>query len=260
MAQQHIQLTQVQLEGLVFLKGKKFDYLALDLAATLVNTGLVESNSSDIANGTIASRLTSEGDIYVQTLQKAQTPVEQPAWGNQPVQTLLSTDVHFTGHNQIQQPVELPVKSEKPSGAKPKKKEAAKVEKIERVENPVAVEQVSPSVMPKFVVNTVPLPPSRKAAFFSEPKYPFAELKVGYSFFVPNSEEFPNAVRTLQSAASAANNRYAVKTGETTTNRKGEEVSERKYTRKFQVRRDVGKEEDGPENVGKEGARVGRVQ
>lgn len=81
--------------------------------------------------------------------------------------------------------------------------------------------------------------------------YPFDALQVGQSFFVPNSEDKPNAAKSLASTVSSANARYAVETGETKTNSKGETVPVTKLTRVFVVRKDT--------RDGVEGARVWRM-
>ena len=83
--------------------------------------------------------------------------------------------------------------------------------------------------------------------------YPFDQLAVGQSFFVPNSESKPNAAKSLASTVSSATARYAVpaEDGSTETNKKGEVVPVMVKTRKFVVRR---AEEDGVK-----GARVWRT-
>ena len=83
--------------------------------------------------------------------------------------------------------------------------------------------------------------------------YPFNQLEVGQSFFVPNSESKPNAAKSLASTVSSATARYAVpaEDGSTKTNKKGEVVPVLVETRKFVVR---SVEEDGVK-----GARVWRT-
>ena len=83
--------------------------------------------------------------------------------------------------------------------------------------------------------------------------YPFDQLAVGQSFFVPNSESKPNAAKSLASTVSSATSRYAVpaEDGSTKTNKKGEVVPVMVETRKFVVR---SVEEDGVK-----GARVWRT-
>lgn len=83
--------------------------------------------------------------------------------------------------------------------------------------------------------------------------YPFDALEVGQSFFVPNSEEKPNAAKSLASTVSSATARYAVPAadGSTKTNKKGEVVPVMVETRKFVVR--------SVEENGVKGARVWRT-
>lgn len=68
--------------------------------------------------------------------------------------------------------------------------------------------------------------------------YPFDQLEKGQSFFVANSEDKPNAAKSLASTVSSATARYAVpaEDGSTKTNKKGETVPVMVETRKFVVR------------------------
>lgn len=67
--------------------------------------------------------------------------------------------------------------------------------------------------------------------------YPFDALNVGQSFFVPNSEDKPNAAKSLASTVSSATARYAeVVEGQFKANKKGEQVPVTRETRKFVVR------------------------
>ena len=67
--------------------------------------------------------------------------------------------------------------------------------------------------------------------------YPFDALNVGQSFFVPNTEEKPNAAKSLASTVSSATARYAeVVEGQFKANKKGEQVPVTRETRKFVVR------------------------
>ena len=83
--------------------------------------------------------------------------------------------------------------------------------------------------------------------------YPFDQLEVGQSFFVANSEDKPNAAKSLASTVSSATARYAVASedGATKTNKKGETVPVMVETRKFFVR--------SVEENGVKGARVWRT-
>ena len=83
--------------------------------------------------------------------------------------------------------------------------------------------------------------------------YPFDQLEVGQSFFVANSEDKPNAAKSLASTVSSATARYAVASedGATKTNKKGKVVPVMVETRKFVVR--------SVEENGVKGARVWRT-
>jgi len=83
--------------------------------------------------------------------------------------------------------------------------------------------------------------------------YPFDQLEVGQSFFVANSEDKPNATKSLASTVSSAIARYAVPSadGATKTNKKGETVPVMVEVRKFVVR--------SVEENGVKGARVWRT-
>ncbi len=133
-----------------------------------------------------------------------------------------------------------------------------------------------------FEVMNVGLPPSKRkgrGGGGAPVKYPFDQLEIGQTFFVPASEKMPDPVKTLQSTVSSANMRYAVDTGEkktVTRNKRGKknklvldaagnpipetvEVTVYRHTRKFSLRPiDAGVDYNGwvaPAN----GALIGRV-
>lgn len=83
--------------------------------------------------------------------------------------------------------------------------------------------------------------------------YPFDKMEPGHSFFVPNSEDKPNAAKSLASTVSSATARYTVPAadGSTKTNKAGEQVPVMVETRKFVVR--------SVEENGVKGARVWRT-
>lgn len=83
--------------------------------------------------------------------------------------------------------------------------------------------------------------------------YPFDKMEAGNSFFVPNSEDKPNAAKSLASTVSSATARYAVPAadGSTKANKAGEQVPVMVETRKFVVR--------SVEENGVKGARVWRT-
>ena len=83
--------------------------------------------------------------------------------------------------------------------------------------------------------------------------YPFDKMEPGHSFFVPNSEDKPNAAKSLASTVSSATARYAVPAadGSTKANKAGEQVPVMVETRKSVVR--------SVEENGVKGARVWRT-
>ena len=110
------------------------------------------------------------------------------------------------------------------------------------------------------VISGAVLPPSKRGTGLrggGAPKiYPFDDLEVGQSFFVPVSEKHPDPVKTLGSTVSSANMRFAIETGEMKTverSKRGKgnkleldangnkiiekkEVPVYKFTRKFEIR------------------------
>jgi hypothetical protein len=64
------------------------------------------------------------------------------------------------------------------------------------------------------IIEGVELPPVKRGfgggnRAGAPPKYPFADMPVGASFFVPNSAEVPDAVKTMGSTVSNQNKKYA---------------------------------------------------
>lgn len=99
----------------------------------------------------------------------------------------------------------------------------------------------------------VPIPSARGGRGGSV--YPFDDLGVGQSFFVPATAERPNPAKSLASTVSSATARFAEEIpGETVTNRKGNVVPKTRETRKFVVR----SVDETKEGRGK-GARVWRT-
>jgi hypothetical protein len=67
------------------------------------------------------------------------------------------------------------------------------------------------------IMTGVELPASRRGVGLhggAPKKYPFEQMEVGNTFFVPVSEDTPNPLKTLGSTVSSANMRYAEETGE----------------------------------------------
>lgn len=89
-----------------------------------------------------------------------------------------------------------------------------------------------------------------------ESVYPFDALEIGQSFFVPNSEEKPDAAKSMASTVSSANARYAEEIpGKTKINRKGETVPATRQLRQFVLRARSAQEEGG-----KAGVRIWRIE
>lgn len=119
-----------------------------------------------------------------------------------------------------------------------------------------------------FAIDTgIPVPTIRRAGSATS-KYPFDDLPIGGSFFVPATEDMPNPGKSLASTVSSASKRYATKNGTRTINRKANaeqaaalgvevgtlvpvEVDAYDYERKFIVR--------SVEENGAAGARVWRI-
>ncbi len=82
--------------------------------------------------------------------------------------------------------------------------------------------------------------------------WPFDEMEVTDSFFVPNTEDRPNAAKSMASSVSAATARYAeVIEGQFRTNKNGAQVPATRNTREFTVR--------AWEENGVKGARIWRT-
>lgn len=90
-------------------------------------------------------------------------------------------------------------------------------------------------------------------------KYPFDALKIGQSFFVPDTAEQPDAAASLASTVSGATQRYAADHPTETREVKGKTVPKKIYSRKFALRKiAAGAPGCGPN--GEAGARVWRVE
>lgn len=66
------------------------------------------------------------------------------------------------------------------------------------------------------IVGTVPVPVGAGRGRAREAVYPFEQLEVGQSFFVPNSEDKPEVAKSLASTVSSATARFAVQDGDKT--------------------------------------------
>lgn len=113
---------------------------------------------------------------------------------------------------------------------------------------------------PSFVIASVPLPTRTRSNAGRSSQYPFDNLEVGQSFFVPASEKMPNPRKSLASTVSSATRRYATKTDQTRVMKiKGVEKTVPVYneTRKFEVFEGTG---DAYGQPGVKGAIVGRTK
>lgn len=69
-----------------------------------------------------------------------------------------------------------------------------------------------------IITNAAPPPSKRGGGGGGAPaKYPFASMEVGQSFFVPNTDDKPDAVKSLQSSVASANYEHSEGTGEMET-------------------------------------------
>lgn len=106
---------------------------------------------------------------------------------------------------------------------------------------------------PSFAIETGVAMPAVSGRGRTANTYPFDQLEVGQSFFVPNSPERENAAKSMASTVSSATARYAVEVpGETVVNRKGKTVPKVEEVRKFVVR--------AVEENGIKGARIWRTK
>lgn len=147
--------------------------------------------------------------------------------------------------------------------------------------NPNAPAAAAAEVKSPFAVITgAVLPESKRGNKAGAPtQYPFDQLEIGQSFFVPKSEKHPDPVKTLGSTVSSANQRYAEETGQvksvTRTKRgeknkavldaNGQKVKETvnvpvmKYNRKFSIRSVEAGKTYGSWTAPADGALIARV-
>lgn len=112
------------------------------------------------------------------------------------------------------------------------------------------------------LVAGVAIPEPKRAVGGRQGKFPFDQMEVGHSFFVPDvpGSDKPMA-KSLASTISTANQRYAeVIEGEFRENRSGEKVPATRLTRKFEVRHMDDGAAWGEQYAGQSGAGVWRTQ
>jgi hypothetical protein len=124
-------------------------------------------------------------------------------------------------------------------------------------QNPVTENEVKNTMSNYAIIDDAELPPIKRGGGGggAPTKYPFDQLEVGKSFFVPATAKLPNPLKTLGSTISSANHRYATVTGEKVVERSkrgarnklvldanGNKIMETKtvptyeFTRKFTIR------------------------
>lgn len=99
----------------------------------------------------------------------------------------------------------------------------------------------APAAAPATRTVTASTPPSAVAANVPVPegaarrRYPFAEMDVNHSFFVPATDDRPDPAKSMQSTVSSAIRKFSVPdpSGETRVNRNGETVPVMNPTRSF---------------------------
>jgi hypothetical protein len=141
----------------------------------------------------------------------------------------------------------------------------------------------APTASAFSLISNAVLPPSKRkggGGNGAPKKYPFDQMEVGHSFFVAATAENADPVKKLGSTISAANMRFAEKTGETkqvertvrgpgnkavknpdgTNKRETKTVDVYKQTRKFSIRPVVGGQKYGDWIAPSNGALIARVE
>ena len=75
-------------------------------------------------------------------------------------------------------------------------------------EGAITTEATAPATESKFVLETGFTPPVTKRGGVKASLYPFAQMKIGQSFFIPATAERPNPAKALASTASSASKRF----------------------------------------------------
>ena len=126
--------------------------------------------------------------------------------------------------------------------------------------NTGAGSQTPAAPKPTFTLEAAALPTVSGRGGGRDAIYPFDEMQVGQSFFVPASAERPDPAKSLASTVSSATRRYSEETGETRTDRNGNVVPKLRATRKFAIRaRSAADEAKEGFNHGQNGARIYRI-
>lgn len=153
--------------------------------------------------------------------------------------------------------------------------------------NPANPAPAAPATVAKTeyaIISNAVLPPSRRGQNLggggAPVKYPFDQLEVGGSFFVPATDKRPDPLKVLGATVSSANMRYAVETGEMKTvtrakrgeknrairDEEGVKIMETKrvpvynFTRKFEIRGVEAGKSYGEWKAPADGVLIGRVK
>ena len=101
---------------------------------------------------------------------------------------------------------------------------------------PDAVAAAAPTPVRFSIEKNVEIPTSKRGPR-AVSVYPFDDMEINDSFFIPATAEKPNPAKQLASTVSSAQRRYATQsTTETVTTRKGNVVPKLHYTRTFVLR------------------------
>lgn len=151
---------------------------------------------------------------------------------------------------------------------------------------PVGSAALSPqteSSKPMFeIMSGVPLPPSRRGnrGTGAPKKYPFDDMNVGDSVFVPVSEQYPDPMKSMQSTVASTNRRWSEETSEVKTVERAKRgpgnkavldpngakiyenttIKVRKPLRKYVIRPIKSGEKLGEWTAPKDGVLIGRVE
>ena len=86
------------------------------------------------------------------------------------------------------------------------------------------------------IVADVAIPAAKRGGRTGTESYPFAQLLLNGSFFVPKTDSRPEPVKSLASTVATANDRYSKETGEVRINRRNKEVPVKEAQRRFEMR------------------------
>lgn len=162
-----------------------------------------------------------------------------------PAKTLLYVPEALTGPLVAASLIELNAAMRTADGNIAAKITAAGSEYLAKLLTPAAPTMAPAAVKPKPTFELekgIPIPEIKRGGGHIETIYPFAEMEIGDSFFIPASAEKPEPVKSLASTVASANQRFAVKKVDAEgkpvmrTTRKGNSVQVLEFTKVFVVR------------------------